>query len=313
VHARLQGSTTIVTVPAYQLEPWRASVNEFRDRHLVSFNQSVSALQVKAVENFSLSWTNSQWWISPQDFAGDGILVTNFLKALAGMQVEHFVKDVVTEPDLPAYGLAQPIRQYTLRTAETNSSGSVTQAVMVELHFGTNQEDRVFTRRTDENSVYAVSLQDFQRLPARALDLRDRRIWAFEPKDVDRAIIRQSGKTRHLVRAGDHNWSLAPGSQGIINDVAVEETVQGLGKLSAHMWVSGNETNRAAYGLTPESLQITLEFKNGTKQTVQFGREAPSTFPYAEVTLEGQPWILEFPWALFRDVMSYLSIPQNVP
>jgi hypothetical protein len=31
------------------------------------------------------------------------------------------------------------------------------------------------------------------------------------------------------------------------------------------------------------------------------------------VSLDGQSWIFEFPWALYQYVQSYLTIPANVP
>ena len=36
------------------------------------------------------------------------------------MEIVQFVKDVVTEPDLPGYGLAVPSVQYQLEFAPTN-------------------------------------------------------------------------------------------------------------------------------------------------------------------------------------------------
>ncbi len=61
--------------------------------------------------------------------------------------------------------------------------------------------------------------------------MRERRIWNFSTNDVVRVTIRQQGRVRQIVRNGPHDWSLAPGSQGIINDLAVEETVSGLCQL----------------------------------------------------------------------------------
>ena len=56
--------------------------------------------------------------------------------------------------------------------------------------------------------------------------MRERRIWNFSTNDVARVTIRQQGRVRQIVRNGPHSWSLALGSQGVINELAVEETVQ---------------------------------------------------------------------------------------
>ena len=39
------------------------------------------------------------------------------------------------------------------------------------------------------------------------------------------------------------------------------------------------------------------------------GGEAPSHFPYATVTINGEPWLFEFPWGTYQHLQTYLSIP----
>ena len=44
---------------------------------------------------------------------------------------------------------------------------------------------------------------------------------------------------------------------------------------------------------------------------MELGRESPLTLPYAAVTLIGELWIFELPFSLGRDVLTYLSIPEQ--
>jgi hypothetical protein len=53
---------------------------------------------------------------------------------------------------------------------------------------------------------------------------------------------------------------------------------------------------------------LTLDLKNGDKFEIEFGGEAPGGNVYAAVKLDGQPWILEFPWMLLRDLTSYFPL-----
>ena len=121
----------------------------------------------------------------------------------------EFVKDVVTTPDLPAYGLAAPSWQITLFSAVDD-----TNTVIAQLLFGTVQTNEVFVRRADEDSVYAVSLEDFNQLPEAGWELRERQIWNFSEADVAQITIRQNGKTRQLLHNGLNQWSLATGFTG---------------------------------------------------------------------------------------------------
>ena len=159
--------------------------------------------------------------------------------------------------------------------------------------------------------VYAVKLTDFQRLPAAGWQMRERRIWNLSTNDVARATIRQQGRIRHIVRNGPHDWSLAPGSQGVINDLAVEETVSGLCQLTAAAWVGRGAADRARYGFSENSHQVALELKNGEKASVEFNIVAASGVPYGAVALAGEPWVFECPAWLYEYVQRYLSVPPN--
>ena len=168
----------------------------------------------------------------------------------------------------------------------------------------------MFARRTDESSVYAISTNDFSRLPWAGWQLRERRLWRITTNDIARLTIEQKGKTRQLIRLGLYEWSFAPGSQGILpNVLAVEDTVRGLIQASALGWVTRGRENCAQFGFQENDFKVTVELKSGEKVSIRFGEPTPSNNTYALVEFAGQPWVLEFPWVLYRDVSSYLSIP----
>jgi hypothetical protein len=308
VFVKRVGWNAVVATAKDPLSPWHGSVNDFRDSHLLELIAPVAEIEVHAGDNFTLQRQGSNdWQIAGEKFPVDAENVRLFIKTLAGLRVAEsgFVKDVVTTPDLPAYGLATPTRQITLRSAagDTNS-------VIVQLSFGTNQNNEVFVRRADEDFVYAVTAEDFNRLPEAAWEFRERRIWDFTEGDVVQITLRQNGKTRQMVRNGLNKWSLAAGSQGIINPPAIEETVHRLGGLTAAGWVGRNVTEPEKFGLNTNNLQIVIELKNSTKYTVDFGAELPaSQTALAAVLLDGERWAFVFPPVLYQFVLSYLTIP----
>jgi len=311
VYARRIGQNTVVAVPGDLLASWREKVNDFRDPYLISQATAATVIEAQCEDRFSLQQdTNGMWRALPENFPADAGLVKDFLSSLNSLRVIQFI-DVVIEPDLPGYGLAPPARRYTLKSAPANSPAGATNAIIADLGFGTNQAGKAFARRADESFVCGITTNDFQRLPAASWQMRERRIWSISTNDIDRVIIRQQGKVRQIKRNGPHQWSLI--TQGIINDLAVEETVRGLCDLTASAWVARGEQNRARHGFTDKGWQITLELKGGEKRTVEFGGEAPSGFRCAAVTLDGTPWIFEFPLALYQDVAGYLTIPADTP
>ena len=309
-YARRVGNSAIVTVSRDVTEPWRASsANDFRDKHLLALTDArpVSVIEVRGEDNFSMVRTNDGWRVVPQNFAADAGLVKDLLAALSGMKVSQFVKDVAPTVALPTYGLGAPLRQYVLKSAASGSSSDQMNAILAELHFGTNQEHKIFARRTDESSIYEIEPADFERLGSASYQFRDRRIWDVSETNVASVTIRQNGKERKVLRKAQYEWSLAPGSQGIVESLSTEETVRGLCHLAATAWITRGETNRSAFGCT-NAHSITLELKNGDHLKVEFGRESPSSFPYGGVMLDGEFWVFEYPLLLCRDALSYLKV-----
>ncbi|MCX6927347.1 MAG: hypothetical protein NT154_29705 [Verrucomicrobia bacterium] len=128
---------------------------------------------------------------------------------------------------------------------------------------------------------------------------------------MERVTIQQQGRVRQVIRNGPHKWSFERGSQGVINDLAVEETVRGLSQLTAVAWVARGDPYRARYGFTDNDHRITLELKNRDKFSVEFSSRASPNSPYAAVMLDGQLWIFQSPTWLYDYVQRYLSVPPN--
>jgi hypothetical protein len=312
VYARRMSQTNIVLIPRSVLQAVQISPNELRDRRLLSFSTNVvDTVEVVGPEGFAVRRQFNGAWVvlEPQATLVDSDLMRDWLNVLAGLE-GNVEKDLVT--DFASYGLASPARQYLLKTTITNASGVITNRIVAALNIGARQDNKVFARRGDESSVYSIDVTDFTRLPAASWQLRDRRVWSFTTNQISRVTIRHRGYTRQLVRNGSGDWALAPGSQGIINPFAVEETMFRLGDLRAAVWVARGEENRSRFGFTDDAHKLTIELKTGDKPQVlnlEFGGRAPSQFPYAMATVDGQPWIFEFPLQLYIEVVSYLTNP----
>ena len=300
-YARRRDLGPVVTVSSDLLKPWRESHEFFRDRHLVRMTELPDEIKIRAQDEFALQrQTNNLWRILPDGFPADSIAVQQLLIELGGLQVTEFVKDSVTDLGLTNYGLGVPARQVILENVVTNSAGVVSNVPLAELDFGTNG-GKVFARRANEDFVYAIAPDDFQRLDLASWQLRDHRIWNFSENDVMGMMIRKDGQARQFIRNGTNNWSLAPGSQGVIDTLATEQVAHELGQLTAASWAGRGGKDLAQFGLAAQSPQISIELKDGEKLNLEVGGAAPSGSPYAAVVLEDhQPWIFEFPLPLYQ-------------
>ena len=310
VYAKRGNWNTVMTTAREPLAPWRGVANDFRDSRLLELTAPVAEIEVRGDDNFILRDQGSNTWkIVGEKYPADAGSVQLFIKTLAGLRIAEFVKDVVTAPDLTAYGLATPRREIILR-----SQAGDTNAAIAQVDFGTNQDNKVFVECAGEGFIYAVTVQDFNRLPEAGWEFRDRRIWDFKVEDVTQVTIHEAGKTRQLVHNGPGKWSLAAGSQGLIEEKYIEESVQQFRQLTASGWVARNFTEPEKYGFLTNNLTITFEFKNGDKDAVDFGGEfAQHQTALAAVRLDGERWAFVFPPLLYQFVLNYLSIPANVP
>lgn len=322
VFIRRIGWDTIAATAKEPLAAWYGSVNSFRDTNLLELTAPVAEIEERGpgTNDFILrraAAETNQWSLAGNPFPVDTATVQQFLKELAGLRITQFVRDVATAPDLPAYGLDKPRREVILR-----SRAGDTNAIIADLLFGAEQTNQVFVRRADEDPIYAVSAQDFNLLFSdsglfgAAWQFRDRHIWDFNVADVAQVTLRQNGKTRELIHDGPDKWSLGSGSQGIIDGQSIERAVKQISSLTADGWVGRNlppaELNNL--GFKPDNLQITIALKDGKKYSVNFGLAiANDNGALAATTLDGESWVFVFPASAYLFVLSYLTIPANVP
>jgi len=180
------------------------------------------------------------------------------------------------------------------------------------LEFGTSQDDRVFVRRTDEVSVYTISKEQYEQLPREAWQLRDRRVWSFSTNQISAVTVTIPGQTIRFLRDGPADWSLAPGSQGSINDLAIEETMYRLGDLHAEFWTAKGDDQRERYGFNNDPYSISVELKGAAEPKVlkvEFGGDSPTQYTYALTEVDGQSTIFEFPKKLQFELVRDLMLP----
>ena len=293
---------SIVLVPKSVPDTLSLPYTNFLDFQLIDQPlTAVDTVEVVGPETFALRrQTNGTWEVKGVvAFRADPALVQQFLNQLKNLRVEEIAKEVVTELDLPNYGLSSPARQYVLKTPAPGG----TNQLLVRIDFGTNRADRVFARRSDENSVYTVRLDDVRVLPQAAFELRDRRIWSFTTNQVTAVTITVGGQTRRLLRSPAGQWSFAPGSQGMVNTFALEELAYRLGQLWSKAWIAQGEPGLDRYGIPQVDQQLSVEMNGATGPqilTVAFGATSLSGGPFALTTLEPGKVVFEFPFEVFQ-------------
>lgn len=315
VYARRLAQTNIVLVPKDLLEFLQRPHSWLRDHHLMSFNPATveSVEVIGGTENFVVRRQTNGTWIAgaAAPVVVDTELMKDWLDAMT--RLEGSVEAEVVTDLKTVYNLNPPARQFVVRAAVTNSAGAVSNRVVAELHLGAVQGEKVFGRRPDEASVYALDTRDVTRLPYELWQLRDRRVWRFTTNQVARLTAQYHGQSRTHQRSPGHLWNLAAGSQGVLNNPpAIEETVHLLGELRADTWVAQGDKLRPTYGFKENDDRLVIELKNGDKPqtfTLEFGDRAPNNVPYALAQVDDQPRIFEISPHLYLRIVRDFFYP----
>ena len=296
----------IVTVSKNLLDLARAPYTDFLDKRLIEFPvAAVERIEGRAADAFVVQKQLDGGWriVEPYSAPADPALVRGFLERLNLLPMVDVAKEVVTDSDLPSYGLAPPAFQYTLKSAGSNGG---TNRLIAQIDFGSNQPGKIFARRIDENSVYETRLEETPPqpdLPRAAFELRDRHIWNFSTNQVAGLTIEFKGKRYKFQRNSRGQLNLAPGSQGILNPFALEEAVFRLGQLQSKAWVACGQIDPTRYGFNDPPHRLSIEVTHGDKTRmliVEFGTQSLSGGPYALVDLEGRPTVFDFPFEVFH-------------
>lgn len=293
---------------------------ELRDRRLLSLPSDVAnSVEIRAEETIRLQQsTNTQWIIAaPVSAPADGDVLRDFFQQLNGLEILEIAREVVT--DFSAFGLSPPARQILLKRAVPDPAQAVTNRLIMQLDFSTNQADRLLVRRHDENSVYALRLSDFNKLPLAAHQWRDRHVWSFASTNAQSFAIQTSGQIYRLQRGAQGRWELGGLGQSLSDPIPMmlDELIHRLGSMRVDAWLDRGEDKLSRYGIQKAESQI-WEIRlvgQSAPLTLKVGDTTPtSASRFAAVMLNDQYWIFELPvtaYSLFLEVLRSLPPAPN--
>jgi hypothetical protein len=140
----------------------------------------------------------------------------------------------------------------------------------------------------------------------------------FDPGDLTAVQWRtagrsDAGRTLRIERRGD-GWTLidpARASETTLDDPrSVLFTLEDLARLQARQVLTGDDLDRAAYGLEPAALVVTVETRAGEKAHIEVGRETPDGTAFY-VQLPGDPRVYLVPHYKLAPFFEWLDSPPS--
>lgn len=204
VYVACEATGDIVAADTNLLALLPTSVDRLRDRDLVSLRPDrVRRIDLRNPSGFVQLARNpdGRWFIKqPIESRADHLLVDTLLAEITSAQIAAFVDDEVS--DFAPYG-CDPESAITL-SLTARREGEIQLALGRPMETDTNW---VYARLNQEPAVYGVPLALREHASRKAMDLRDRRLTALQPAEVDRITLRENERVLVFEREAD-GWRI---------------------------------------------------------------------------------------------------------
>lgn len=264
-YIRMTDRPSVMLVPSAFPPGMQKSVNEMRDRSLMSFDitdVTKFTLQPDIGPRIEVKRQKTGKWeiVEPQKYPADQTQVRRVLSSLADAQVADFVNDAPVE--VAQYGLVKP---HLVATVYTTRKGTTqAQSLLFGSRQGEQGKDGVYVRRGERAPVYTVHAFVLTNVNKSQLDLRDKTVMSFDPSSVETVEVTSDGKSFSLKRAGHGGWNLIRNGKTSPADVpVVERFLDQLRTFTGNTIVMDPMSHPEVFGLDKPVCQITLVAKDG--------------------------------------------------
>lgn len=277
VYAKHAVAENVFLVPAHLLENFPNSVNDLRDRALLSYNNEdvqqielVSAderlvleLQQPAEEGEeaeAVETTEPSWRIvQPAAYEANSTKVSSWLWDAREIAVEQFVSDGPV--DLSLYGLDPP--QLSLSIWTTGQE----QPQQLLLGNADAEQTGVYAKLAGQDSIMLVTSEALEQVKKTAFDLRKRNILAFTQDSVEKMQFTYSDDTTLVLEKRGDAWKAKEPEKADLTTYKISNILYDLETLEFIEEITESEADLSAYGLEPANVEVTL-WEKGQEQGI---------------------------------------------
>jgi len=209
---------------------------------LQGLDQSITLHRGKSIHGPTSNWLFSEPFKGPADRTAVGLL----LMTLENLTAKGFV-DTQSEKQALFQYLPSPTLTATIHT---NRKGH-----LVSFFQPTNKPNEAYAITSADQPIYKISPDNLQRLPKRAFDLQDKRLFGLETHEIALLKVTAPRKTYTIVQQHG-NWYFDGEHDRPINQDEIKLLVSRVVDLPAELSISQTNTNLDEYELTSPSITI---------------------------------------------------------
>ena len=273
VYTKEKSEGGVILIESSILDDFTKSPSDLRDRTVLKFeseNVSEMTLQVTDQAEIRCQKSDENEWkmVHPVEAKADVKEIGSILTALDTLKVAVFEADGAV--DLAKYELDSPRIRVKLQLSENNG-----QELLIGGEAGTT--GRIYVKRAEEDSIYAVSKEIHIALNKTVFDLRDKRVIDFQRTATNRFEIEQAGQKIVCEKNADDEWEIKEPVTLKADASAVDDLLFGVDALKAVEFVSDHPKSLQPYGLDRPSIQISFMATDAEPTTFLIGKQKDDT------------------------------------
>ena len=245
IYAKLGGDSRIFTIPSYDKTSIDKSVNDLRDKRLLTVNaDKISEIDLLAKKQEIAFGRNKDEWqiVKPKPLRADETQVDSLVRALTDAKMELSATDDQK------------------KTASAFTSGTAVATAKVTAESGTQElqvrknKDEYYAKSSAMEGIYKVPSTLGQALDKNLDDFRNKKLFDLGADDPNKIEVRDGLKTYFLTRSGEDWWS---GDAKKEDSGTVQDLVDKIRELSASKFVDS--------GFTTPVIDLTVISGDGKK------------------------------------------------
>ena len=269
VYAKEASESHIFLIESSALEDFTKSATDLRDRSVLKFDpDEVTALTLRVVGNSQIRCSKREmnlWTMDePVETEADAKEIQSILSALDTLKVVVFTGDGVV--NLAAHGLDAPRIQARLDFADG-------EAQMLLIGGDDEASGRIYAKRADMDSVYAVNREILTKLNKTVFNLRSKRVIDFQRTAATRFEIERQGREKIVCEKNiDGVWEIKAPVVLNADAAAVDDLLFGIDSLKAVEFVSDSPKSLHPYGLDDPSIVVSFTTTDADTAVLLIGK-----------------------------------------
>ncbi|ODS31726.1 MAG: hypothetical protein SCARUB_03162 [Candidatus Scalindua rubra] len=267
VYINVEGNNDVFVVTGTLLEKINKDIIELRNKWVFEFDKDAIErvkIQSDSKEPIVCSREEQLWWMTqPISDRADSERIRDILNELKNLKIakNDFVSDDVE--DIPKHGLDKPVLTVSIGYKDEVQT----------VHLGHTLDDKVYTKRDDESSIFFVHDVLLRDLDLEANDLRDKQLLRFDSigtYGIEKVELKYPDTTLTMEKTKQYDWMIKSPTEILADRDTVREFVEKIKDLQIQEYVDDSGENYDKYGLGDSPIEVSVFRKIGEGETVKF-------------------------------------------